>query len=125
MQVKTKSPDSHAISNKEFNGQQIAVSPGAKKQPLGNKSIKELAHQNQIIQELDVETNYLRSSVQNFGDEMHIKTVFQKRASKPADVGDSTPPNNVIKETVDEDAGTTEKKITNEQQNEEEKKEGI
>jgi len=30
----------------------------------------------QIIGELDVETNYLRSSAQGFGDEMHLKTVF-------------------------------------------------
>ena len=37
-----------------------------------------------IIGELDVETNYLRSSAQNFGDEMHLKTVFSKRANRPA-----------------------------------------
>ena len=38
-------------------------------------SIKEI--QSMTLQgELDVETNYLKSSIQNFSDELHLKTVF-------------------------------------------------
>ena len=48
------------------------------KKTSGQNSIKELIN-NKVIGELDVETNYLRASAQNFGDELHLKTVFQKR----------------------------------------------
>ena len=37
-----------------------------------------------IVGELDVETNYLRSSAQIFGDELPLKTVFQKRGPAPS-----------------------------------------
>lgn len=42
---------------------------------INQKSIKEIVNQT-LIGELDVETNYLKSSNQNFADELHHKTVF-------------------------------------------------
>ena len=45
-------------------------------------SIKDI-NNNKLSGDLDVETNYLKSSNQNFGDELHLKTVFQKRAGGP------------------------------------------
>ena len=44
----------------------------------GPTSIKNIS-QTAITRDLDVETNYLRNSAQNFTEELPMKTVFQKR----------------------------------------------
>ena len=50
----------------------------------GPTSIKNIS-QTAITRDLDVETNYLRNSVQNFTEEMPMKTVFQKRGPQLPD----------------------------------------
>jgi hypothetical protein len=39
-------------------------------------ALKDIQQCPALVNELDVETNYLRSSVQNLNEEMTIKTVF-------------------------------------------------
>lgn len=88
--IKSKTPDSvGTISNKEVSNTIKAEMGNSGNVPAQN-SINEIINQ-RIIGELDVETNYLRSSAQNIGmsaglgtneklgiisDEMHMKTVF-------------------------------------------------
>ena len=74
-----KTPESMEVrTNKDGTQEIVRSSQNIQKKPPSQKSIKDLIN-NKVIGELDVETNYLRASAQNFGDELHLKTVFQKR----------------------------------------------
>ena len=73
-----KTPESMEVRADKDGATQIVSETNLPKKTPGQSSIKELLN-NKVIGELDVETNYLRASAQNFGDELHLKTVFQKR----------------------------------------------
>ena len=74
-----KTPESMEVrADKDGAPEIVSSDTNLPKKTPGQSSIKELIN-NKVIGELDVETNYLRASAQNFGDEMHLKTVFQKR----------------------------------------------
>ena len=74
-----KTPESMDVRvDKDGVAEIVGSNTNLPKKTSGQKSIKELIN-NKVIGELDVETNYLRASAQNFGDELHLKTVFQKR----------------------------------------------
>lgn len=86
MQINAKTPDSlgqitPTLKKDTENSPKGESSPG-KSQALkegvlkGEGSIKDLMGNSKVIGELDVETNYLRQSGQNFSEEMHLKTVF-------------------------------------------------
>ena len=68
-----------------------------------SKELKELLS-NVIAGELDVETNYLRNSMQAGLDEQNLKTVFQKRANTRPAI-DPSPPTTFVEsgaEIIDE-----------------------
>ena len=84
MQINAKTPTPDLlVQNKDGSTLEPPSPLKDPKQEAGNpaavpkdSSIKDLLTSPRVIGELDVETNYLRQSGQNFSEEMHLKTVF-------------------------------------------------
>ena len=82
-QIAAKTPDSIDNNGEQTTGNQM---PAETIKPNVKTEINKILSNN-VIGELDVETNYLRSSANNLGvgDELNLKTVFQKRGPRPSE----------------------------------------